>query len=320
MKKLVTFLVFMVLAVPAFAQTEGGAGMDGIHRIPDNEREAFIEQIKQEKNIYEVREAQTTPSYISNRKVILTPQEQEALRLAKDFERKAVKPIMSKGGKVTFVYGASVPTLLCVPFKISDLELQQGEIVNSVILGDSARWHSDILQVGGGGVNTPHVVFKPVDSGLETSAVITTNRRVYHVNLKSQRAKFMPYAGFIYMNEARQHLASAQAKIEAKQAHYTTPQGQDISNLDFAYQIKGKARWKPIQVFNDGVKTYIKMPDNINQGEMPVLLVENKTGQALVNYRVRNNSFVVDQLFEEAVLIVGVGSNQEKITIKWDRG
>ncbi len=73
-------------------------------------------------------------------------------------------------------------------------------------------------------------------------------------------------------------------------------------------------------MFNDGVKTYIKMPDTVNQGEMPVLLVENKSGQALVNYRVRNNSFVVDQLFEEAVLIVGVGSDQEKITIRWERG
>ncbi len=204
MQKLIFTLMFMALTSPALAQgeIESGVGMDGIHRLPDHERKAFMAKLEKEQDIYEVREAQARlmPTYLSNRKLVLTPQEQEALRLAKEFEAKAVKPMMSHGGKVTFVYGASVPTLLCVPFKVSDLELQQGEIVNSVILGDSARWQADIIQVGGGGVNTPHVVFKPIDSGLETSAIITTNRRAYHINLKSQRAKFMPYAGFLYIN------------------------------------------------------------------------------------------------------------------------
>ena len=37
--------------------------------------------------------------------------------------------------------------------------------------------------------------------------------------------------------------------------------------------------------------------------------------EQLVNYRVRNDYFIVDRLFDRAALILGVGSSQEKVTI-----
>ncbi len=260
------------------------------------------------------------PDFISNKQVTFTPQEREALRLASEWEKNAISPfIAQEGGKIVFAYGASVPTLVCAPLRISDLELQRGETVNDIVIGDSARWHTDIVEVGSG-LTTPHVIFKPLDASLETSVVITTNLRAYHVTLKSDRSNFTPFAGFSYQKEIHTGLASARKKIEQKQEHFRNEEGVDISNLDFRYAVEGKPRWKPVQVFNDSVKTYIKMPASVAQGEMPVLLVENKKGQALVNYRINNNTFVVDQLFEKAVLIVGVGSDQEKVTIEWEKG
>ena len=38
-------------------------------------------------------------------------------------------------------------------------------------------------------------------------------------------------------------------------------------------------------------------------------------GEALVNYRLQGDRFIVDQLFDKAMLIAGVGSKQTKVTI-----
>ncbi len=263
----------------------------------------------------DVEELFPESSYISDKPILLTPQEKEALRLAREWDGKAIRPSMTADGKVTYVFGASVPTLVCAPMQLSDLELQQGEAVNSIVLGDSARWQVDIVHVGDAeDITTPHVVFKPVDAGLETSAVITTDRRAYHVKLKSRKQGHTPYSGFLYMNEIRNHLASAQRKIEKKEANLQ--EAARFHQLDFSYVVEGDVKWKPQQVYNDGVKTYIRMPGRVAQGEMPVLLVETSSGEALVNYRIRSNTYVVDQLFDRGLLVVGVDDAQERVSIQ----
>ena len=70
-----------------------------------------------------------------------------------------------------------------------------------------------------------------------------------------------------------------------------------------------------MRVYNDGTKTIIQMPPKMRQTEAPSLLVMNNDGEALVNYRLQGDRFIVDQLFEKAMLIAGVGSKQTKITI-----
>jgi type IV secretory pathway VirB9-like protein len=70
------------------------------------------------------------------------------------------------------------------------------------------------------------------------------------------------------------------------------------------------------------VKTIIEMPRVMQQTEAPSLLVVRAGGKvtndkdaSLVNYRVQGDRYVVDQVFDEAVLIAGVGKRQERITI-----
>ena len=79
--------------------------------------------------------------------------------------------------------------------------------------------------------------------------------------------------------------------------------------------------WKPVRVYNDGKKTIIEMPSTMNSNESPALLVTryNKTSrnsEQLVNYRVQNNRYIVDALFYEAELVSGVGSEQDKVTVR----
>ena len=64
------------------------------------------------------------------------------------------------------------------------------------------------------------------------------------------------------------------------------------------------------------------MPEAMKQTEAPTLLVVRRDGSlfsddetAMVNYRVHGDRYIVDQVFDKAILIAGVGSTQDRITI-----
>lgn len=98
--------------------------------------------------------------------------------------------------------------------------------------------------------------------------------------------------------------------------------GEYLGNLNFGYSISGDASWKPLRVYNDGVKTIIQMPSSMAQTEAPTLLVIRKDGglfsddeTVMVNYRVQDDRYIVDTIFDKAILIAGVGSSQDRVTI-----
>ena len=256
--------------------------------------------------------------YISPKTVPLNDLEKKALNLSSDWSRRTVEPMLADGGKVVFVHGASLPAIIAAPMQVSDVELQAGETVNEIVVGDSARWMVVSGSAGNGPGATVHLFIKPVDAGLESSAVITTDRRVYHLRLVSQRAGHTPYVGFLYSDELRQQAAHRRAK-EAKDREWasTSLDGKtvDLSALNFNYEVKGKAAWKPERVYDDGQQTFIRLPQKTRSGEMPVLLVRKGRQDVLVNYRVKDQAMVVDGLFERIALVIGVGSDQEKIEI-----
>jgi type IV secretion system protein VirB9 len=50
--------------------------------------------------------------------------------------------------------------------------------------------------------------------------------------------------------------------------------------------------------------------------EAPALLIlDSSSKQNLVNYRLKEDKYIVDKLFESAVLLLGVGVDQERIMI-----
>jgi type IV secretion system protein VirB9 len=256
--------------------------------------------------------AASPPDYVSQAVIPLNPKEREALRLAAEWSDQPVKPIQAGGGKVVYVHGAALPTVIGAPMRISDIELEPGEQVNEILVGDSARW---LVESGSSGANISHIFVKPLDAGLQTSLVVTTNKRVYHLKLVSQKSGHTPRVGFIYQEQA---LALA-ARDRQEQTWATTEingQAVDLSSLDFAYSVSGKAPWKPVQVYNDGRRTFIKLPDSARRTETPVLLARQGRKEMLVNYRFRHNAFEVDGLFEHLTLISGVGGDQKKIDIR----
>jgi type IV secretion system protein TrbG len=76
---------------------------------------------------------------------------------------------------------------------------------------------------------------------------------------------------------------------------------QTFDNLNFRYRIEGSASFAPSRVFYDGTKVYIQFPSSLPQGEAPPLFVQGSNGKpALVNYRVKGNTYIVDRLFAVA--------------------
>ena len=142
------------------------------------------------------------PDFLSNDTVPLTQREKKALNLTRAWAGRGPAPVLSHSGKLVYVHGASLPTILASPMQVCDVELQPGEKVNEVIVGDSARW---MVETGSAG-ETTHLFIKPVDAGLETTAVVTTDRRVYHLRLVSQRTGHTPYVGFVYADSMKQQM------------------------------------------------------------------------------------------------------------------
>lgn len=264
------------------------------------------------------------PEYLSPVNVPLNGKEKKAVKLSKKWINNDVTPFLSNGGKLMYVFGSTLPTIICSPLMGSDLELQAGESVKDVLLGDTARWRWQTTSSGEAGREKTHIIFKPTDTGLVTTAVIPTNRRVYHIKLVSNRKNYTPYVGFEYPEDQRRLLQQQFAQQAKKKTWKTAPTtagtAVDLSTLDFGYDVTGKANWKPLQVYNDGTRTIIRLPQEAAQSDLPVLLVEKAGQEALVNYRVRtkgkHTSLIVDEIFEEAMLIAGVGSHQQKIKIR----
>lgn len=224
-------------------------------------------------------------------------------------------PLRGEDGAVEFTYGLERPSVVCAVLHISDIELQPGETVSSVNIGDSRRWMVKSAVSGG---NTQHLVIKPLAVGLATSMVIATDRRTYHIHLRSTRDDYMARVRFVYADDAAVKLNLMKQAVKKKRDDDTLPGTHEyLGNLNFDYEIKGKAGWKPVRVYNDGVKTILEMPMVMNQTEAPSLLIVQAGEQTLVNYRVQNNRYIVDSVFDKAILMTGVGRKQTRVTITY---
>jgi P-type conjugative transfer protein TrbG len=274
----------------------------------------------------ELKEGDVADVYFSKDNPTLTLQEKAAVAIAKRWSDSGgvnLKPTAGPDGSIRFLFGAQQPSVVCAVLQVCDVELQAGEQVNSIHLGDTARWTVEPAITGSGPAEMQHLIIKPMDVGLETSLVVTTDRRTYHFRLRSHRAEFMPRVAFIYPEDAAAKWDAVRSRETRERQERTMPQtGEYLGDLDFAYDVSGTAAWKPVRVYNNGVKTVIQMPKEMAQTEAPALLAVSKDGglfrddeTVMVNYRVQGDRYIVDTVFDKAVLIAGVGRRQERVTV-----
>ena len=268
--------------------------------------------------------------YFNTANPTLTAQEKAAIAIANKWKTgsaQGVKPVAGADGAIKFLFGATEPSIVCAVLQVCDVELQPGEQVNSIHLGDTARWTVEPAITGTAPYEVQHLIIKPLDVGLETSLIVTTNRRTYHFRLRSHRTQFMPRVSFTYPGDAMAKWDALKRrevqKEQARQVNTLPETGEYLGDLNFDYVVSGSATWKPVRVFNDGTKTIIQMPKSMSQTEAPTLLMVRKEGglftkeeTVLVNYRVQGDRYIVDTIFDKAILVAGVGSSQDRVTIQ----
>jgi type IV secretion system protein VirB9 len=194
--------------------------------------------------------------------------------------------------------------LYTAPGTVSDIALQAGEGLVSVAAGDTVRWVIGNTVSGSGASRQTHILVKPGSAGLRTNLVISTDRRVYLVDLESTPGPAMAAISWSYPADALLALTSAQGSPPSETAIVS---GLDVQRLNFDYAIFGdRPSWRPLRAFDDGRQVFIQFPPSLAAGEAPPLFVIGASGRAeLVNYRLRGHFYVVDELFSVAELRLG---------------
>jgi P-type conjugative transfer protein TrbG len=206
--------------------------------------------------------------------------------------------------------------LYAAPGEITDIALEAGERLvgtGPVAAGDTVRWIIGDTESGSGATKRVHILVKPTRPDLVTNLIINTDRRTYHLELRSAEKTYMASVSWAYPQD---QLIALRRQNAAADDAAPIASGVDIGALNFRYRIDGdEPAWRPLRAFDDGRQVFIEFPSGIGQGEMPPLWVIGAEGGAeLVNYRVRGNHMIIDRLFAAAELRLG-GEHQQKVRI-----
>lgn len=200
------------------------------------------------------------------------------------------------------------------PQKLTDIQLQPGErLVGKPAIGDNIRWVLARGSSAAGGVDQEHIYIKPTRPDLDTTLCINTDRRSYILELHSYEDAWLAAVAWRYPQD---EIAQLDATIQRQQqlAQATTAASISIDKLNFGYGLAvlaGRPQWVPTQVFDDAHKTYIRFPAAMLDREAPALFVVSPSGDTqLVNYRVKNDTYIVDRLFDSAELRLGQQSQE----------
>ncbi len=225
-------------------------------------------------------------------------------------DAKQVAGTAYKAGLVTFAYGSGIPTVVCALLELTDLAFEKGESILSVQLGDSVRWNIESAISGSANDSVEHLIVKPLEAGLKTSMLITTDRRTYHIRLKSTEADFMPSVVFSYPNSLK--LPSKKHYGDDSYLQYTSNYDSNEDHNDYSetnsslknyssvqnvsyegnsrpalnvaatyndstqrrnynYSVDGDSKIIPQNVYDDGKRIFIVMNNPINSSYLPVL-------------------------------------------------
>ncbi|MBF6571732.1 MAG: P-type conjugative transfer protein TrbG [Candidatus Binataceae bacterium] len=260
---------------------------------------------------------------------ILAEQPSQVRTAIEQHEQIGEWPTYKTAGEVLYPYNEGPePVVDCAPLRTTDIQLQPGETITDVAIGDSERWMATPASSGDPRNPLPHLAVKPQTPGIETNLTIYTTKHIYHLMLRS-RGRAMQEVEFYYPEELLAALKAADAEVaKAKREAIVDPStdpdnvvrvaSADPAQLNFSYKVSGpNVPYKPIRAFDDGSHVYIQMPPGMKTSEAPALLIEASGGTQMVNYRVEGNYYVVDRLFTQAVMVSGVGREQDRATIAY---
>lgn len=196
------------------------------------------------------------------------------------------------------------------PDYVTAIQLEPGEKLISKAAGDTQRWLLGNTIMGTGATQRVVILLKPLSPALHTNITITTSKRIYFLDAYSHPGdSYQSGISWTYPSDELRKM-EAQAKNITRAQISDVGSGLSINDLNFNYRISmeqgARPAWFPLQVFDDGEKTYIRFPDDLGSTDAPPLFILRRSDRAdLVNYRVKGNYYIIDRLFDRAELRFG---------------
>ncbi|MCM1322211.1 MAG: TrbG/VirB9 family P-type conjugative transfer protein [Bacteroides sp.] len=234
-------------------------------------------------------------------------------------EKATIKPENYKDGTFYYTYNENfVYEIYAQPYHLTDIILEDGEVVlgNPLLSEDESVWEltANVAKNPATGDNIQHLFIKPAYSGLDSSFIVITDRRVYHMRIKSFKDTHMAMVKFTYPNTknvwARSSNDSAAANGVSIENDYITVTNPEY--LSFDYKMKygfKKPEFLPQRVYDDGNKTYIVVDDIVLHKQLPLVFNERNE---IVNYAVKKNVFIIPRLINKIILRL----ENQKVTIE----
>jgi type IV secretion system protein VirB9 len=209
-------------------------------------------------------------------------------------------------GVTVVPFGTAAPELECETLRVCAVELEAGERVVKTYLGDGERWKVDVQLSQEGGVR-PLVVLKPTECGIETNLIVSTDRRIYDVLVKS-RSCANPGEGLKLGPRRLRFEYGAMSQSWNDRGQPGPPAGDPAAakpqSLNFKYSWKsGWRSIKPKLVYDDGKRVYVqlgKLPE-----KAPAIFRKGAEGLELVPFRLEGSVYVIEAVPDEFVLVSG---------------
>ena len=269
------------------------------------------------KEYHEVPAIELASPAVPSMVVVEKPQKSMVASI-QEAQQDGLRDVNATGAEAGFAYAPSqIFTVWCKEGFLTDIRLQPGEELQYIGGGDTVRWMVDKAVSGNGADRQWHVYLKPLRGSIETNIIINTDRRSYQLFAKTDGVGYNPMVAWVYPQDQLNQVNKDLERNTIAQRNLPNRNAATPESLDFNYDIanvSGAENWTPVAVYNDGQKTYLKMPAAMANDEAPALFVrDGRNGLMMVNYRIRKGVYIVDRLFQQAELRNG------KITVKIQR-
>jgi type IV secretion system protein VirB9 len=196
--------------------------------------------------------------------------------------------------------------VVCKMLSLTVIQLENGEVPIGVpYLSDTLRWEltGDVWRTVDG-LSVQLVMIKPLEPGLTTNMILVTNQRIYQFVLTSTRDSYMPMVKFRYPLAQNRFITAETLRRQEEQNDREADEGYFLS---YNYKIVSgwfltgwfKPQWQPTEAWDDGHKTYVRLPRGVLQKEYPVIFEKSNY---IVNYRVNENIIIMDKLINNVTL------------------
>jgi type IV secretory pathway VirB9-like protein len=224
-----------------------------------------------------------------------------------------------QNGKMYLYVNSETNIIQCQVQQLCDIALAPGDIFQSWIMTNGEAWvdSAKAKTTYNDNKGIQHVVLQATGKSSRNPVILVGVNNQYHFDLvATEKAKTNKY---IFIDKKDNSFNSTNAVIDNGVTLDFTGK-----KIDSEYYFKGDTDsfLMPVKVFNDGRKTYIQMPENIDTTDLPTVYSFGAQGQLmqLNNPRYRKPYFIVDNILQRISIVSGSVDNDNQVRIDIYKG